>query len=204
MPEARGLEIRELAVGHGGRALLAGISLRLGAGEVLGLSGPSGCGKTTLGRALAGLHRPLAGEIVLDGRAVTPAAGWPAQYLHQAPLLAMNPRWRVGRVLAEPGPPDAALAARLGVPAEWAGRFPHELSGGQLQRVSILRALTARPRFLIADEITSALDPVAQAGIWRVLRQVIDERGIGVVAISHDRELLDKVAGRTMTLRAAA
>lgn len=194
------LEARALRLAHGRRTLAGGLSLRVSPGEVVGLFGPSGCGKTTLGRVLSGLSPPAGGDVLVDGRRIHAARR--VQYLHQSPLLAMNPRWRVGRVIAEPGPVDPGIAELIGVSADWADRFPDELSGGQLQRVSILRALGARPGYLIADEITSALDPVAQARIWHVLGELAHRCRIGILAISHDRDLLDRIARRSVAFPA--
>lgn len=202
------LEAKGLAIAQGGRLLVEGLDLTLGPGECLGLSGRSGVGKTTLGRALAGLHPLVQGRLTLDG---VPPDGrrWPVQYLHQNPLAAMNPRWTLARILREAGPWRDDLHEDLGAGSAGGigidlppGRYPHELSGGQLQRVSILRGLLARPRVLIADEITAALDPVAQAAIWRSLLQTCRATGTGLVAISHDAALLARISDRRLTLGA--
>ncbi len=200
------LEARAIIAAHGARQLFPPLSLALAPGSVAGLCGPSGCGKTTFARVLAGLHAPASGTVSLGGGALGPLQPRPVQYLHQSPLAAMNPRWRMAKVISEPGPVDLALAGRLGVDPEWGERYPHELSGGQLQRASILRALTACPRYLVADEITASLDSVAQVRIWTALRAIAAERGIGILAISHDRALLAQICGdiREMPAQAGA
>lgn len=175
------------AKGITARTLFTNLSLTLPRGHIHGLSGPSGSGKTTLGRIIAGLQPPAQGHILLDGAPLPERGPSPVQYLHQSPLLAMNPRWTIHRILTEGGPlsPD--------IPRDWLPRHPHELSGGQLQRVAIARALATTPRYLIADEITAALDPLSQAQIWAML----DRRraaGLGILAISHDAPLLARIA----------
>lgn len=191
------LEARALFYRHDPRQpLIEDVSLKIAPGEVLGLTGPSGCGKSTLAKLLAGYLRPLAGRVLLDGAAPDRTAPSPVQYLSQSPLQTMNPRWRVGRIIAEGGPPPGALAASLGVDPDWARRYPHELSGGQLQRVALLRALAVKPRFLIADEISAPLDTVAQAALWHVLLDLAQRSGIGILAISHDEALLSRIAPR--------
>ena len=186
------LEGRDLCAGFGA-PLFRDVTLHLPPGGILGLHGPSGAGKTTLGRVLAGLHRPRRGTVWADGAPLPREGPQPVQYLHQAPLLAMNPRWRIGRILSEAAAPDPLHARRLGIGADWSSRFPHELSGGQLQRISILRALSARPRYLIADEITASLDAISQRRFWAVLSDIAVQDGIGILAISHDRALLDRI-----------
>lgn len=190
------LEARNVGAAFGRRAVFDDVSLRLNRGAVYCISGPSGCGKTTLGRILAGLTRPFKGEVLLDNGNRSSNERWPVQYLYQSPLTAMNPQWKIRKIVAESGPVDLDMAAILGVETDWDDRYPHELSGGQLQRVSILRALGAKPAFLIADEITSALDPIAQAQIWQLLLTLSEQQNLGIVAISHDDSLLSRISDR--------
>jgi peptide/nickel transport system ATP-binding protein len=113
---------------------------------------------------------------------------------------AINPRWKIREVLAEGGADlDAVLRTRL-VRSEWFDAFPHEISGGQMQRVNLARALLAKPRHVIADEITASLDAITQAQIWEILLDGVRRDGYGVLAISHDRALLDRVADRIVEM----
>lgn len=205
------LEAVDVSFAHRRRSplVLDGVSLRLGAEEVVGLRGPSGAGKTTLARILAGLLRPAAGEVRFSAPQQRDTACHRVQLVTQHPVHAMNPRWRISDVLAEPvsalntarraaGGLDSADGAL--VDPIWADRFPHEVSGGQLQRVNLARALLADPDFLIADEITASLDAVTQARIWQLLLAQAQERGIGVLVISHDDDLLKVVCDRVLDL----
>ncbi|WP_433294553.1 ABC transporter ATP-binding protein [Pseudonocardia sp. CA-142604] len=184
--------------------IVRGVSLRIEDGEVVGLRGPSGTGKSTLGRLLAGFAQPDRGSVTVDGAPARPddhaRRAHPVQLVLQHPERAVNPRWTVREILAETGASrtdidglDHALVA-----PQWLDRFPHEISGGELQRVNLARALLARPRFIIADEISASLDAVTQARIWHLLLAETRSAGIGVLAISHDRPLLDVVADRTL------
>ncbi|MGY1836266.1 ABC transporter ATP-binding protein [Blastococcus sp. SYSU DS0510] len=187
--------------GTGQPWVLVGVDLRVGAGEVVGLCGPSGGGKSTLARVLAGFAEPVRGRVTVDGQ--LPRAGrgpHPVQLVLQHPERAMDPRWTVRQVLAATGASGddiAALDRRLVAPG-WLDRHPHEISGGELQRVNLARALLARPRYLVADEITASLDAVTQVGVWDLLLGHCRAAGIGLLAVSHDRPLLEAVSARVV------
>ena len=169
-------------------------------GERVALSAPSGTGKTTLARVLAGYLAPDAGEVLVDGEPLPKCGACPVQMIWQHPEAAVDPRMRLGRTLSEAGDADPSLVSGLGIRSEWMDRYPHELSGGELQRFCIARALTADPRFLIADEMSTMLDALTQAQIWRFLVSEVDRRGIGLVFVSHSPALTERIATRIVEL----
>lgn len=193
-----------IVFGFGARPVLDGISVAIHPGEIVALQAPSGRGKTTLGRILAGYLRPHGGRVTLDGAPPPERRLHPVQMIHQTPHAAVNPRWRMAQVLRETGALDAAPWRAFGVEPAWLDRFPNELSGGQLQRVVIARALAPGVRYLVADEITSQLDTISQAEIWRCVAAAARERGVGVLAITHDADLAGAVASRFIHLPDAA
>ncbi|BBI49513.1 hypothetical protein HORIV_19340 [Vreelandella olivaria] len=127
--------------------LFQDVSLTLSADQWLGLSGDSGAGKSTLGQLLAGYLAPQAGDVTLDGEALPKSGVQPVQWLPQSPELAVNPRWRVGKILREAWTPSDEQCQAFGVQAKWLSRFPQSLSGGELQRVCVLRALAPEYAF---------------------------------------------------------
>jgi ABC-type microcin C transport system duplicated ATPase subunit YejF len=198
-----------------------GVSLHLERGRTLGIVGESGSGKSTLARAVLGLVRPTGGRVQISGRrldALSPRRQRPLRrhlgVVFQAPGASMNPRQRIGAVVAEPlvvhreGSRGQRrrrvldLLERCGLPPDAAGRYPHQLSGGQQQRVAIARALALRPRLIVLDEPTSSLDVSVQAQILNLLRDLQDAHGLAYLFISHDMAVIGHMCDRIAVMRA--
>ncbi|MEL6137656.1 MAG: ATP-binding cassette domain-containing protein [Cyanobacteria bacterium J06626_23] len=171
-------------------------SLAIAPGEVVGLAAPSGYGKTTLGKLLAGYLTPSRGHITLDEQPLPSRGYCPVQLVFQNPELSVNPRWRIERILKEQHPPQVQYLDALGIHPGWMTRYPHELSGGELQRVAIARVLNRHTRYLIADEMTAMLDANTQALIWQVLLAFARQHQVGIIAISHNQPLLQRICQR--------
>ena len=209
-PIRRGLLQR--TVGH--VRAVDGVSLAISAGRTLALVGESGCGKTTVGKALLQLVQPTAGSVRLGGSELVGLEGRALramrrhlQMVFQDPFASLNPRLRVGEIIAEgigalgvesdAGRRMAAVATLLeqvGLPAEAAGRYPHEFSGGQRQRIAIARALAVQPELLVCDEPTSALDVSVQAQILNLLKGIQDELGVAYLFITHNFAVVEYLA----------
>lgn len=192
------LEGNDLAFRYSGNGdwLFRHLDITVAPGERVGLPGPSGRGKSTLAKVLAGYLRPVQGSVTVDGRQHTQGVFNPVQILFQHPELAVNPRWKIGDILCETGTPSIDLLKQLQIDDSWLKRYPHELSGGELQRICLTRALNGRTRYLLCDEMTSMLDALTQASIWKTVLEIADDRHIGLLVISHDATLLDKICQR--------
>lgn len=176
-------------------------NLELRAGERVGLAGPSGRGKTTLCKLLAGYERPHGGQILLDGRPLESFRGFcPVQMIWQHPETAVDPLLRLGETVDEAGPVENRLLEELHIERNWLGRYPTELSGGELQRFCIARALHRDVRFLLLDEITAMLDLITQAQIWDFLLREAKRRDLGLLIVSHNPLLLEKLCTRVVEL----
>ncbi len=196
------LEARGISFGYGSRLLYEGLDLSVGSDERVALSAPSGFGKTTLCRLLAGYEEPRKGRVLVDGEPLPRRGACPVQMIWQHPETAVDPRMRMSGTLAEAGDVPEKLLDDLGIQRRWLARYPHELSGGELQRFCIARALAANPRYLIADEVSTMLDAVTQAQIWSVLLAQVSERRIGLVFVSHSPALTERIATRVVDLAA--
>lgn len=201
------LEIKDVSFAYPERgakeqkAVLNNFNLTVENHERVGLAAPSGFGKTTLCKLISGYLQPDAGEVLLDGRAVSSYKGYcPVQMIWQQPELAVDPLVRMRDVIAEGDAVEERILEELGIKPEWKNRFPGELSGGELQRFCIARALGKGTQILLADEITTMLDLIVQSRLWHFLIEETERRNIGMVVVSHDRELLECVCTRTVEM----
>ena len=180
--------------------VLQNCSLRVERGERLALFAPSGYGKTTLARLLAGYLPPTEGQILLDGAPLPKASVCPVQLIFQHPEKAINPRWRLRQVLEEDGILRDDILDAFGIERPWLDRFPRELSGGELQRFCVARALMSGADYLICDEISTMLDVITQAQIWNVILDEAKRRNMGLIAVTHNRHLAQRIADRVYDL----
>lgn len=183
------------------REILSGFSLEVSQEEIVGLVAPSGFGKTTLCKILAGYQKPDRGEVLLDGRPLSGIKGpCPVQMIWQHPEQSVNPRLRMREVILEGDCIGADIIKGLGIEEDWMNRYPAELSGGELQRFCIARAMGKSTRFLLADEISTMLDLITQSQIWHFLLEETRRRHIGLIAVSHSSALLDEICTRKIEL----
>ena len=197
------LEARELSFRYdnGNRQILNKMSMTLESTDRLGLIAPSGFGKTTFCKILAGYEDPDSGEVLLEGKPLSAWKGYcPVQMIWQHPELSVNPRWKMGEVLKEGDQVEKRIIDGLGIELDWLNRYPSELSGGELQRFCIARALGQRTRFLLADEISTMLDLITQSQLWNFLLEEVKNREIGLLAVSHSEVLLERICTKIVRL----
>ena len=181
--------------------VLEGVSLTLEPGERLGLTAPSGRGKTTLCKLLAGYEQPTQGQILLDGHPLSQYRGaCPVQLIGQHPETMLDPLLPLQESLQEAGPVDPHLLEGLHIQPGWLHRYPQELSGGELQRFCIARALGPNTRYLLCDEISAMLDLITQAQLWDFLLQEAARRRLGLLIVSHSAPLLERICTRLLPL----
>lgn len=178
--------------------LFQNLSLSIAAGEIVGLYGKSGSGKTTLAQVIANYLKPVEGIVKVNNQKVTTTGPYPIQLVWQHPEKAINPRWKMKKVIAEAGTVDPIILDALGIASSWLNRYPSELSGGELQRFCVARALGPNTEYLIADEMTTMLDAITQAQIWHTILHLAKKRSIGVLVISHDKLLLERICDRVI------
>lgn len=206
------LEVRHIAKSFGDKVVLDDVSFGVAAGECLGIVGRSGCGKSTLVKIISQLLKSDGGEIFIGGREIGGDLNFVyenLQMIFQMPEDSFNPRKTLGWSIAEPlknhGAKNiparvAELLAEVGLPADYAGRYPHEVSGGECQRAAIARAISIEPKILICDEATSALDVTVQAQIITLIKNLCTQKNIACLFITHDLALLPKIADRVIVM----
>ena len=180
--------------------VLEHLNLTVDSSERVGILAPSGIGKTTLCKIMAGYLKPDQGEILIDGKPLPKKGYCPVQMICQHPEKAVNPRLKLKDILSDGDHIDPRIIKELGIEEDWMNRYPQELSGGELQRFCIARALGERTKFLLADEISTMLDLITQSQIWEFLLKEVKERNIGLIVVSHSDALIQAVTTRTISL----
>lgn len=180
------------------KKILDDISLSFGENEVVGIIGPSGCGKSTFAKIISGYLQPSQGEVLFENKPLQKSGYCPVQLIYQHPEHAVNPKWKMQRVLTEAWAVDDETMEAFGIRKEWLNRWPSELSGGELQRFCIARAMGERTKFLIADEMTTMLDAITQAYIWDIVIKQVRKRNIGMIVVTHNHALADRLCDRIL------
>ena len=187
---------------NGNRKILNNVSMGLEQEERVGITAPSGFGKTTFCKILAGYELPDSGRVLLDKKPLSAYGTYcPVQMVWQHPELSVNPKLKMREVIKEGDGVEERIIRGLGIEPDWMNRYPGELSGGELQRFCIARALGGQTRFLLADEISTMLDLITQSQIWNFLLEEVGRRRIGLVVVSHSGELLERVCTRIVDLK---
>lgn len=184
----------------GSRQILKDVDISIDNKKILGLFGDSGSGKSSLCKILAGHIKRYDGEVRLDGNEIPKSGFNPVQLIYQHPEKVMNPKWKMHEVLEESWDVPDSLLEDFGIQKSWLNRWPAELSGGELQRFSVLRSLNPNTKFLIADEMTTMLDAITQVQIFESVLKIVKERNMGLLVVSHDRDLMDIICDEVIYL----
>ncbi len=181
--------------------LLKDINLELDNNKIMGLIGDSGSGKSTLCKILSGYVTNYEGSVTFDGNPLPKKGFKPVQLIYQHPEKVMNPKWKMNQVLEESWDVDDEILSEFGIQKTWLTRFPQELSGGELQRFSVLRSLNPETKFLIADEMTTMLDAITQVQILDSVLKIVKKRNMGFLLVSHDMDLVDTICDDRIYLK---
>ncbi len=184
-----------------GKKLFESVDIEIKSEEKVAIFAPSGYGKSTLAKVLAGYEKPNSGTVTFDGKSLPKKGFCPVQLIYQHPEKSVNPKWTIRKILLEGGGFDMKMLEKLDIPEEYLDRYPFELSGGELQRICIARAIKDKTKFIIADEITTMLDTITQAKIWQFLLEEVEKRKIGLLVITHNRFLAEKICTKIIDFK---
>lgn len=181
--------------------ILKNINITLNNKKITGLIGDSGKGKSTLCKILSNYIPKYEGEVLLNNETLPKKGYCPVQLIFQHPEKVMNPKWKMKDILNESWDVNDELLNEFGIQKSWMNRFPSELSGGELQRYSVLRSLNPKTKFLIADEMTTMLDAITQVQILDSVIKIIKKRNMGLLIVSHDLDLIDTICDDKIYLK---
>ena len=181
--------------------LLKDINLELDNNKIIGLIGDSGSGKSTLCKILSGYISKYEGTVTFNGNTLPKKGFKPVQLIYQHPEKVMNPKWRMDNVLKESWDVDDEFLKEFGIQKSWLTRFPQELSGGELQRFSVVRSMNPNTKFLIADEMTTMLDAITQVQILDSVLKIVKQRKMGFLLVSHDMDLVNTICDDKIYLK---
>ena len=181
--------------------LLKDVNLELDNKKIVGLIGDSGSGKSTLCKILSGYIDNYEGNVTFNENPLPKKGFKPIQLIYQHPEKVMNPNWKMKKVLEESWNVPDELLDEFGIQKQWLKRYPQELSGGELQRFSVLRSLNPNTQFLIADEMTTMLDAITQVQILDSVLKIVKKRKMGFLVVSHDTSLIETICDEKIYLK---
>lgn len=181
--------------------LLKDVNLELDNKKIVGLIGDSGSGKSTLCKILSGYIDNYEGNVTFNENSLPKKGFKPIQLIYQHPEKVMNPKWKMKQVLEESWNVPDELLDEFGIQKQWLKRYPQELSGGELQRFSVLRSLNPNTQFLIADEMTTMLDAITQVQILDSVLEIVKKRKMGFLVVSHDTSLIETICDEKIYLK---
>ena len=181
--------------------LLKDVNLELDNKKIVGLIGDSGSGKSTLCKILSGYIDNYEGNVTFNENPLPKKGFKPIQLIYQHPEKVMNPKWKMKQVLEESWNVPDELLDEFGIQKQWLERYPQELSGGELQRFSVLRSLNPNTQFLIADEMTTMLDAITQVQILDSVLKIVKKRKMGFLVVSHDTSLIETICDEKIYLK---
>lgn len=181
--------------------LLKDVNLELDNKKIVGLIGDSGSGKSTLCKILSGYIDNYEGNVTFNENPLPKKGFKPIQLIYQHPEKVMNPKWKMKQVLEESWNVPDELLDEFGIQKQWLKRYPQELSGGELQRFSVLRSLNPNTQFLIADEMTTMVDAITQVQILDSVLKIVKKRKMGFLVVSHDTSLIETICDEKIYLK---
>ena len=181
--------------------VLKDVDIYLDNKKIVGLVGDSGSGKSSLCKILSRYIQKYEGRVTLNGENLPKKGFCPVQLIYQHPEKVMNPKWKMKEVLGESWDVPDDFLEEFGIQKSWLTRFPQELSGGELQRFSVLRSLNPKTKFIIADEMTTMLDAITQVQILDSVLKIVKERNMGFLLVSHDMDLVNTICDDVIYLK---